>query len=312
MSSVLAIALPVFAVIGAGVLAGRLRFADAGDSAALNRFVFRFAMPAALFGLMSGATGLTPADAALALAYGAPAMIVIFAAYFIGRRMFSLPKPEAGAHAFASTIGNAVFLGLPIALAIEGWARPFVVLMLVEGILVIGVGAALMSAREGEQHASRLNAARDSFVRPLKNPLVAAALAGFVFASVGIELPGPVRAFFDILGRAAGPAALFSLGLFLATHPLPPLKATASKIAAIALLKMAALPALAFGAHYLLRIDDPDYVAALALFTVTPTAVGAYVMSSQYGRYVAETVAAIAVTTALSVLTVNGVLVMFT
>lgn len=310
MSAVLSIALPVFAVIAAGLLGGRLKFADAGDAAALNRFVFRFAMPAALFGLMSGAKGLAPADAALALAYGAPAMIVIFAAYFIGRRMFSLARPEAGAHAFASTVGNAVFLGLPIALAVEGWARPFVVLMLVEGILVIGVGAALMAAREGDE--AGVIAVRNFFVRPLKNPLVAAALAGFAFASIGIELPGPVRTFFDILGRAAGPAALFSLGLFLATHPLPPLKATAGKIAAIALMKMLALPALAFAALYLLHIEDMHYLAALALFTVTPTAVGAYVMSSQYGRYVAETVAAIAVTTALSVLTISAVLVRFT
>lgn len=310
MSAVLSIALPVFAVIAAGLLGGRLKFADAGDAAALNRFVFRFAMPAALFGLMSGAKGLAPADAALALAYGAPAMIVIFAAYFIGRRMFSLARPEAGAHAFASTVGNAVFLGLPIALAVEGWARPFVVLMLVEGILVIGVGAALMAAREGDE--AGVIAVRNFFVRPLKNPLVAAALAGFAFASIGIELPGPVRTFFDILGRAAGPAALFSLGLFLATHPLPPLKATAGKIAAIALMKMLALPALAFAALYLLHIEDMHYLAALALFTVTPTAVGAYVMSSQYGRYVAETVAAIAVTTAVSVLTISAVLVRFT
>lgn len=310
MSSVLSIALPVFAVIAAGLLGGRLKFANASDAAALNRFVFRFAMPAALFGLMSGAKGLAPADAALALAYGAPAMIVIFAAYFIGRRMFLLGKPEAGAHAFASTVGNAVFLGLPIALAVEGWARPFVVLMLVEGIIVIGVGAALMAAREGDE--SGVKAVRNFFARPLKNPLVVAAFAGFAFASIGIELPGPVRTFFDILGRAAGPAALFSLGLFLATHPLPPLKATAGKVAVIALTKMLALPALAFAALYLLHIEDMHYVAALALFTVTPTAVGAYVMSSQYGRYVAETVAAIAVTTALSVLTISAVLVRFT
>jgi len=312
MSSVFSIALPVFAVIAAGLLAGRLKVADASDSAALNRFVFRFAMPAALFGLMSGANGLKAADGLLALSYGAPAILVIFAAYFVGRRIFSLTRPEAGAHAFASSVGNAVFLGLPIALAVEGWARPFVVLMLVEGILVIGVGAALMAAKESEAKASLLTAVLRFFWRPLKNPLVAAALAGFALASIGASLPAPVRAFFDILGRAAGPAALFSLGLFLATHPLPPMKAMAPKVATVALFKMALLPALAFALAHGLAIADPHYVAALALFTVTPVAVGAYVMSSQYGHYVAETVAAIAVSTALSVFAISAVLVLFT
>jgi predicted permease len=312
MSSVLSIALPVFAVIAAGLLAGRLKFANASDSAALNRFVFRFAMPAALFGLMSGATGFAPIDGVLALSYGAPALLVMLAAYFIGRRFFSLTRPEAGAHAFASAVGNAVFLGLPIALAVEGWARPFVVLMLVEGILVIGVGAALMTTQENEAKIGVLRASGRFFARPLKNPIVAAALAGIAVASIGVTLPGPVSAFFDILGRAAGPAALFSLGLFLATHPLPPLKAIAPKVAAVAALKMAALPALSFALAHVLGVADPHYIAALVLFTVTPVAVGAYVMSSQYGHYVAETVAAIAVSTALSVVTISAVLVWFT
>lgn len=311
MSSILAVAFPVFAVIAAGLAAGRLRAVSAEDSAALNRFVFRFAMPAALFGLMSGAHGLQPADGILAIAYGAPALFVLTAAYFIGRRLFSLARPEAGAHAFASTIGNAVFLGLPIALAIEGWARPFVVLMLVEGILLVGAGAALMTAREQEKNAGPLRAVGGFLARPFKTPIVAAAFAGFALASIGVSLPGPVQSFFDILGRAAGPSALFSLGLFLATHPLPPLKTTAGKIAAVALMKMIALPLLAFAAGRLLGVDDRHYLAALVLFTVTPTAVGAFVMASQYGYYVRETVSVIAATTMLSVLTISAALALF-
>ncbi|HXI87251.1 MAG TPA: AEC family transporter [Parvularculaceae bacterium] len=311
MSAIISIALPVFAVIAAGLFAGRLKLAGAEDAAALNRFVFRFAMPAALFGLTSGAKQLSHEDGLIALAYGIPALAVMAGAYFIGRRMFSLSRPDAGAHAFASTVGNAVFLGLPIALSIEGWARPFVVLMLVEGILVIGAGAALMAAGEGEAKGGALSSLATFFLRPLRNPLVVAALAGLIFASLGLALPHPARAFFDLIGRAAGPTALFSLGLFLATHPLPSVKSEAAKIAAIPLLKMAALP---LAAQILVRIfgvTDHSYLAAIALFTATPTAVGAYVMATHYGHYVKETVAAIAVSTALAVLTISAVLVLY-
>lgn len=311
MPSILAVALPVFAVIAAGLAAGRLRLASGADSAALNRFVFRFAMPAALFALMSGTHGLQPADGWLALGYGAPAMLAVFAAYHIGRRVFRLNRPDAGAHAFASSMGNAVFLGLPIALAIEGWARPFVVLMLVEGVVTLGVGAALMAAPDTNEAPRTLKAVREAMLRPLKNPLVVAALAGFALSTIGVVLPEPVRSFFDILGRAAGPAALFSLGLFLATQKLPPLKESGGKIVSIALVKMALLPALTLLLLAAFGVRDPHYIAAAALFTVTPTAVGAFVMASQYGRYVRETVAAIAATTALSVLTISAVLVLF-
>ena len=77
MSSVILVALPVFAVIAAGLFAGRLKLAGAEDAAALNRFVFRFAMPAALFGLTSGAKQLSHEDGLIALAYGIPALAVM-------------------------------------------------------------------------------------------------------------------------------------------------------------------------------------------------------------------------------------------
>jgi predicted permease len=309
MSTVITVAFPVFAIIAAGFLAGRFKLAGADDSAALNKFVFRFGFPAALFGLMSGASALGPNDAAIAFSYGVAAMIAIAAGYIFARMIFKLPTEEAGAHAFASVIGNAVFLGLPIALGIEGWARPFVTLMLVEGILVISVGATLMAPREsGTSTPARLRA---FFLRPLKNPLVAAAIAGFVFASLGLTLPGPARTFFELLGRAAGPVALFSLGLFFATRKFPPIKHVAGKAAAILFMKMAILPALTFFILSMTGMNDPVYRGALALFIVTPTAVGAFVMASQYGRYVEETAAAIAVTTALSVITISAVLVIF-
>ncbi|MEQ8935243.1 MAG: AEC family transporter [Amphiplicatus sp.] len=311
MPSILAVALPVFAVIAAGLAAGRLRLASAEDSAALNRFVFRFAMPAALFALMLGASGLQSTDGWLALGYGAPAMLAMFAAYQIGRRVFRLNRPDAGAHAFASSIGNAVFLGLPIALAIEGWARPFIVLMLVEWTVTLGVGAALMTSPDTDAPARDIKALRTAAIRPLKNPLVVAALAGFALSTLGVPLPGPARAFFDILGRAAGPTALFSLGLFLATQKMPPLRESAGKIVSIALVKMALLPALTLLLLAAFGVRDQHYVAAAALFTVTPTAVGAFVMASQYGFYTRETVAAIAATTALSILTISAVLVLF-
>ncbi|HNS86485.1 MAG TPA: hypothetical protein PKH09_06255, partial [Parvularculaceae bacterium] len=77
MTAALTVAFPVFAVIVAGLLAGRFKVATAEDSAALNRFVFRFGFPAALFALMSGATGLTALDARIAVSSGASALFVM-------------------------------------------------------------------------------------------------------------------------------------------------------------------------------------------------------------------------------------------
>ncbi len=309
MSTVVTVALPVFAIIAAGLLAGRLGLMTISDSAALNKFVFRFAMPAALFGLTAGAAPPGDKDLVIALAYGVAALTAVFGGYFLAQGLFPLTKPEAGAHGFASTIGNAVFLGLPIALSIEGWERPFVSLMLVEGTLVIAIGSALMAPRK--EDGSTLSRLGGYVVGPFKNPLVIAMAAGLAYAALGLPFSGPPETFFSLLGRAAGPTALFSLGLFLVTHPAPPLKPIAGRIGAIALMKMAVLPAIALGIATLLGLNDPVYFGALALFVFVPSGVGAFIMASQYGVYQTEAAAAVSFTTIIAVLTISGVLAVF-
>jgi hypothetical protein len=150
LNAVIAVALPVFAVIAAGFAVGQARVMAPGDAETLNKFVFRIAMPAALFGLTAGAPRPGVEDLAMGAAYGLAALTAIFAGYFFGQTLFGLTKTEAGAHGLASALGNAVFLGLPIALSVSGWARPFAVLMLVEGVLVIAIGTALMAPRRSD------------------------------------------------------------------------------------------------------------------------------------------------------------------
>ncbi|PQA87804.1 AEC family transporter [Hyphococcus luteus] len=309
MSSVFTIALPVFAVIAAGFLAGRTKMLNAADSEVLNKFVFRFTMPAALFGLTAGATPPGHKDLIVALSYAAGSLTAVMIGYFLSQRLFHLSKQEAGAHALTSTLGNAVFLGLPIALTIEGWAKPFVSIMLIEGTVMITILTALISPRKEDGHA--LERAGSFILGPLKNPLILGMILGFLYSALGIPFEPPVKTFFDILGRAAGPTALFSLGVFLATHRFPAFKSVAGRISLIAITKMGVLPSVALSAAALLGVHDPEYWGALALFVAVPSGVGCFVLASQYRVYTSETAAAIAFTMMLSVLTVSGVLVVF-
>ena len=308
LSAIFTIAAPVFAIIAAGVIAGRVGVLSGDDARALNLFVFKIAMPAALFGLTASAPPITGADAVYVSAYAAAAMAGMAIGYALARLAWRLPPPEAGAHALASVFGNAVFLGLPIALSVPGWAQSFVLLMLVEGIVVISVGAALMTPRsDGFTLAS--------FLKPVRNPLVAAMSAGLAVSVVAhglnVSAPEPVTRFFDLLGRAAGPTALFSLGLFLATNPPAAIRPIAGKVFSIIIINMAVLPILTLTFLAALGITDPTRLGPAALFTLVPVAVGAFVMASGAGRYQTETAAAVAVSTLLSVISVSGVLAAF-
>ena len=82
-------------------------------------------------------------------------------------------------------------------------------------------------------------------------------------------------------------------------------------MAAIIGLKMIALPALMFAGLHLADLASPSIVGPAMLFAVVPTGVGAFVIASNYGVYERETAAAVAVTTAISVLTVSVVLAVY-
>lgn len=305
MSAVLSVALPVFAIIAAGFTAARLSALGPDDVQALNRFVFRLAMPVALFGLAARAAPPGVNDLGIAGAYAIAASVALFGGYVVSKALFSLSGPEAGAHGFSSTLGNAAFLGLPIAMNIEGWARPFIVLMLIEGTIVIALGAALIASKEkGAGVMANLTGA-------LRNPLVIGMAAGFVYSAIGLPLSGPAETFFDYLGRAAGPTALVSLGLFLATHPFPPVGQVAGRVSLITAVKIGLLPAVAISLALAFGVSDPNYLGALALFTFVPTGVISFIMASQYGVYKTESAAAVLTTTLLSVLTISAVLFYF-
>ena len=309
MSAVVAVALPVFAIIAVGALAGRLKVMGAGESAALNTFVLRIAMPAALFGLTAGSAPPGAKELAIVFAYGGASLMVILGAYFLSRPLFRLSPQEAGVHAAASTLGNAVFLGLPIALSVSGWQRPFVSLMLVEGTLILAISSALIAPRkDGDAAFSKLVS---YLIGPFKNPLVIGIVGGFVYAALGLPFSGPPETFFSLLGRAAGPTALFSLGLFLVTHKMPPLNSVGARITTIAAVKMGVLPAIALSLAVLLGVNDPTYFGALALFVFVPSGIVSFVLASQAGTYKSEAAAAVLATTVLSVVTISGVLFYF-
>ena len=307
MDAVINIALPIFAIIAAGVIAARLGIFSANDQRVLNSFVFKAAMPAALFGLTAGANAPTVTDARLGLAFLIGSFCSMALVYTSMQKFFRASSGDASGHALASGLGNAIFIGIPIALSVDGWIRPFSVLILAEGIFVIGFGSLLIAHATGGK--------ADPFAvvaSTLKNPLIAALLLGVFWSLTGMPFEGPAERFFQFFGRAAGPTALFAIGLFFATHQFPNLRDIAGRVSLIVFAKMFVLPFIALSTAYLLGIRDPDEIGALALFVCVPSAVGAFIIASQHNAGQTEVAATALASTFVSLVTISVVLTLFT
>ena len=124
MGNLFGIVAPVFALIGMGAAAVRLRLLEAAALKGMNDFVFYLAMPSLVFRAMVTAPPLRLADVAASFIAGAFLLFVV--AVVVSRTVFRARLATASVFALNSVFGNTVMLGVPIvdsAFGTEGYVR---------------------------------------------------------------------------------------------------------------------------------------------------------------------------------------------
>lgn len=307
MPSVSELLIPLLSCVAVGVAAGAMRLFGIEEARVMSRFVFLIAMPVAVLDFMRATDPPGLAYAGLIAAYVLAMAATAGLALLLSRTVLGLSTQDAGAAVFATTCGNAVFLGLPIALSVGGWAPPFLILMLCEGLLVFALGTALMTwpakgapaPRGGVLGISLLAAGRAS-----RNPVVIATLIGLALAVTGITLPREIGGFLDLFGGIAGPGGLFVLGLYVSILPRQRHHVGPKPLVTLLPLKLLFFPALT-GALVWLFTEDPTFTSAALLFTGVPPAVSSIVQAAHYGRYEAGTAALVTSGTVIGLGTVT-------
>lgn len=212
---------PVFGIILLGFLALRLGWFDESATRGLVLFVFNFAIPLLLFRSLAGTE--LPADMMwgfLVAFYGGA-----FATYALGvafgRWIFHRRLDAQAIFGMSAGFSNTVLLGLPIVLTAYGpeASLPTFLIIAFHGPTLMPVTTALIQMGKGTGVAPG-EQAKEVFLELVRNPIIMGILAGLAANVVGLSLPDPVDRVVELLGRAAVPCALFSLGASLATYPL--------------------------------------------------------------------------------------------
>src|SRR5215207_7337097 len=173
MQSILNTALPFFALIICGYVAGRLKLLDETAAAGVNTFVFYFALPAFLFGLMSSSPLGEVLNGPFIGAYVTASLSVFALAALVGRRLFAIGRAEAAVQGLAAVLANTGYMGIPLVSAVFGReaAVPIVVGLTLDGILIIPLGIMLIESSKGD--ADSLPAtALSTFLALARNPLI--------------------------------------------------------------------------------------------------------------------------------------------
>ena len=209
MQSIFDTALPFFALIFCGYGAGRLGLLDERAAAGVNTFVFYFALPAFLFGLMSSSPIGEVVNGPFIGAYVTASLAVFALAALAGHRLFQIGRAEAAVQGLAAVLANTGYMGIPLISAVFGTeaAVPIVVGLTLDGILIIPLGIIIIESSKGNTESLSATAL-STFSALARNPLILAIFVGLATSAAGLETPEPLANFLDLLGGAAGPCAL--------------------------------------------------------------------------------------------------------
>jgi hypothetical protein len=308
MQAIFNVALPIFGVILAGLLAGRWRILGGEATGALNAFVSYFALPVLFFGTLARTPVQAVLDPQLMLGFS----IVVLMTFALG--MLSTRLAVKGGLArmslqgIAASWGNVGYMGVPLCLAAFGEAGlpPAMLAVIATSIISMVFGVMLIELEVAAGHGpviTFLNAAWNV----ARNPLPLSIVAGIIWSGLALPLPTPVEKWLDLLGAAASPCALFAIGLFLSDKSVRHGLAEAGLATLIKLLIQPLLAAVVL--PWFIDLKSVAGQAALVMASL-PTAANAFVLAKQFNVQVEQNTASVLLSTAFSVVTVSALLVL--
>lgn len=294
---------PIVFVTFLGWLSARLEIVAKDKAGVIADFVVRFALPLSLF---LAAAKATPADLTN-VGYVASLAVGLFGTWLlgmlIGKFVFGHDLPSSVIQGIACGFPNMAYCGPPLLNAAIGPEALLAVLVgnLIVTIFIVPISLVLLhggkEAHEGQQR-SGLKLVAGNVLGAVKQPLVWLPVLGVVLAMSGIKLPDVATGAVDEIGRAAGGAALFALGLILYGVKLR----VDSDILVNVGLKNLLQPALIGGTALLVGLPQP-LAAQVFLIGTLPSATVVAVLSLQYRAYTEEASVVVLVSTLFSIVT---------
>jgi predicted permease len=213
MQAILEVTVPFFALVLCGYLAGRQHVLPESAIPGLNTFVLYFALPCMLFRFGAGTPVLELLSPSVLLLWWLSSTLIVFFAVTTSLNS-RVGLKDAAFGALVAAFPNTGFMGVPLLVELLGPAAagPAICTILFD-IFVTSSGCIALAQMHGAGGAAA--AFRRVLRGTLANPLPWGIALGMVFSAAGWKLPGPVGSVVAMLGNAATPVALFTIGAVL-------------------------------------------------------------------------------------------------
>jgi malonate transporter len=304
MSQIVSLAFPFFALILLGVVAARHWQLGEQGLAWLNVFLVYFALPALIFLVVSAAPFEQLINWPFVTATTAVTVLAFVTIVSLSRFLLGSALKTAALQGTAGSYGNVGYMGLPLSVAFFGpeAAVPAALIFCFDCAIQFVMTAFLATlAHEREEEALWRDVAFRILRQVATHPFILATAAGVLGSALAFKPPGGIGTILTMLMNAAGPTALFALGV---TVGLRRFAGVGPDLFLVTGMKVFVQPVLAFLVVGLVPGIPPMWLHVAVMMAALPTASNAFILASQYRSYVEGASTAVIVTTALSALTI--------
>ncbi len=304
MLTTLIVVLPVFALIFSGWGASKLKILGSHAITELNRFVVYLALPALLFDIMTETHGSElwqPGFIAVFLLSSAAA----FALPFLVRLRGRLPLADTALDGLNAAYPNTGYMGIPLSMIAFGpYVLPATTVAIIITVCVTFAFAIVLIEIGLQTEKKPLHLVWKVLRSLIRNPLLVAPALGAMVSFLGLSVPSSAETFLKMLGGAASPCALITLGLFLA-QPHNIERHSVKAIGFLVSVKLIVQPLIAWLlAVYVFRLP-PLLADSAALLAALPTGTGPFMLAEHYRREATITSNVILFSTTISVVTLS-------
>lgn len=267
--------IPVFAIIALGYGLKVASIIEDGVWPALERLTWYVFLPALLLVSIANANlaDLPVGDAFVVVWMS---VVIVIATLIFMRKGFGFADPSFAA-VFQASIRPNVYVAFAAAFALHGEdSLPAAALALIVYIPLVNIFAVLGHARWGDKGDRNL---LKVLVDVLTNPVIVACIVGILLNRTGTEIPAGVDQVLELLGRAALPLGLITVGAALEFRRL---RMDAGAIATASVFKLVMLPALVLVGMNLTGMEGVP-AEVILLFAAAPISVSCYVTARQLG-----------------------------
>ncbi|CRL13625.1 AEC family transporter [Phaeobacter italicus] len=299
--SLIDVILPVFLVIGAGYLATRRGYFQAGHVDALMKFTQSFAIPCLLFRAIATLDLSASFDPRLLISFYTGAAICFSLGMIGARLIFRRDWEDCVAIGFCCLFSNSVLLGLPIterAYGADNLTGNYAIIAF-HSPFCYGLGITVMEIVRNKG-AGGIATVKSVFSAMFKNVLILGIALGFVANLSGLWIPQAVDEALSLVIRAALPTALFALGGVLVQYrPEGDLRA----IGFVCAISLMVHPALVWSMGTALKVQ-PDLFRSAVLNAAMAPGFNAYIFANMYGRAKRVAASSVLIATGSCILTV--------